>query len=134
MCLPERRGGLAVLRSSQKHDMATPVIILTGVPDQDEIHDALENGAFSYGIKGEAGEHDRLLGSVRRAIDHGSLQRFQQAVTTRVGSISASVLLDQIAGVEKDCATILEAVKNSQIRLREICKLAGKRRPPKKRS
>jgi two-component system chemotaxis response regulator CheY len=133
MCLPDPRGGLDVLRIAHKRDLGTPVIILTGLPNHDEIHEALENGAFSYGVKGEAGEHARLLNTVKRALDHASLRRFYSAVNAGVEAAGTDSIFEELDTLQKDYDALLAQAAKTGKRLRAIRQLRQGRKPRRPR-
>lgn len=65
--------GMDILRHMQAHDIAIPVIVLTGVSDVDLAVKAMKRGAFDYITK--PAEDEQLLEVIDQALEHSAVRQ-----------------------------------------------------------
>lgn len=104
MNLPDKKEGLQVLRIAHCFDSATPVVIFTGIPCQEDIQEALDLGAFSYRIKGEAHETMRLLNCIGKAVEYASMQRLRERVQRKAQALDQAELRAELLRCKKQLA------------------------------
>lgn len=76
-------GGLDLLRAVRAHDLDVPVVLMTGKPDFDSAHAAVEYGAFRYVVK--PFEPRALLEVVERASTFARVARLRREAAELAG-------------------------------------------------
>jgi two-component system nitrogen regulation response regulator NtrX len=101
-----RMDGLEVLEKLQAHDTDVPVVMISGHGTIDTAVDALKKGAFDYIQKPP--DINRILVSVRNALDRGNLVQETKVLRQKVGRGKAGGV--QMVGESKALQAIREMI------------------------
>lgn len=99
--------GIEVLEKLQAHDADLPVVVISGHGTIDTAVDALKKGAFDYIQKPP--DINRILVSVRNALDRGGLVQEAKALRSKVGKAKAGGV--QMVGESKALQEIRDMIE-----------------------